>query len=658
MRFRISGADLVVDGARRLPPADLALLQDHIDLIRERLAPPAHDDDLLGQLGVELELITDATRAREVVDGLPATVGFDVETAPLPEHAPPPAWLAITKAGRLAKRQPVSKDETGLDPHRARPRLAQIYDPRAEVVYVIDLRVVPLEALGELWSRRLVIHNAAFEIVMLHGRPRDVVDSMQLAGLLYGTERGARRLANVAEAALGFEVPKDLQTSDWSAARLSGAQLAYAALDAVVAHRAARALFRGLEPDARPAFAAQNAAVPVIARMRLAGLPFDPAIHLETVAGWERDQAEARAAFVAAAGEEVPPQGPKRSAWLERRLADLDADELRWWPRTEAGTLKTGAEHLKRLAWCEWARPLIAVARADQRLSSFGRKLVAAISPVTSRLHGDLIPCAQKSGRTSCSAPNLLGLPPEARRAVIAPSGRMLVVADLSQIELRVAAELSGDPAMRQAFRDGRDLHRVTASAITGAAEEDVTPEQRKAAKPVNFGVLYGQGARGLRATAWSDYGLDMSLAEAERARAALRARYPTLIAWQRRTVDRANAAGVLRSVLGRPLRAEWEPGGQIRYTLACNYPIQSSAADVLLVAMAKAASMLEGIDAAIILQVHDELVVEAAEQDALTARDRLVEAMTEAFLEVFPDAPTTGLVDVAIVDCWAEAKA
>jgi DNA polymerase I-like protein with 3'-5' exonuclease and polymerase domains len=72
---------------------------------------------------------------------------------------------------------------------------------------------------------------------------------------------------------------------------------------------------------------------------------------------------------------------------------------------------------------------------------------------------------------------------------------------------------------------------------------------------------------------------------------------------------------------------------------------------------MAKAASMLEGIDATIILQVHDELVVEAAEQDAPTARDRLVEAMTEAFLEVFPEAPTTGLVDVATVGCWAEAK-
>jgi hypothetical protein len=128
------------------------------------------------------------------------------------------------------------------------------------------------------------------------------------------------------------ELPKDLQTSDSSAARLSRAQVAYAGLDAVVAYRAARALFRALSPMPGQPFAAQNAAVPVIARMRLAGLPFDPVIHLETVAGWERDQAEARAAFVAAAGEDVPPQGPKRSAWLERRLADLGADELRSWP--------------------------------------------------------------------------------------------------------------------------------------------------------------------------------------------------------------------------------------------------------------------------------------------------------------------------------------
>jgi DNA polymerase-1 len=280
------------------------------------------------------------------------------------------------------------------------------------------------------------------------------------------------------------------------------------------------------------------------------------------------------------------------------------------------------------------------------------------VHPITGRIHGDFIPCGQKSGRISCTSPNLLGLPADARRAVIAPAGRMLVVADLSQIELRIAAALSGDPAMREVFRSGRDLHRLTAAAIAGVAEADVTKEQRQAAKAVNFGSLFGQGARGLSASAWAGYSVDMSITEAERAIVAFRARYPVLIEWQRQMVVQADAAGVLRSVLGRPLRAEWEPWAQIRYTLALNYPVQASAADLLLVALAKVDRALTSrIDAEITLSVHDEIVIEAAEDDAEDARDRLVGAMLEAWAEVFPGAPDTGIVACKIVRAWGDAK-
>ena len=93
-----------------------------------------------------------------------------------------------------------------------------------------------------------------------------------------------------------------------------------------------------------------------------------------------------------------------------------------------------------------------------------------------------------------------------------------------------------------------------------------------------------------------------------------MRARYPVLLHWQRRMINLGQYPGILRSKLGRPLRREWEDGGEIGYSLSLNFPIQSSAADVLLVAMAKAAAALEGLDAAIILQVHDELLVECAE--------------------------------------------
>jgi DNA polymerase-1 len=149
-----------------------------------------------------------------------------------------------------------------------------------------------------------------------------------------------------------------------------------------------------------------------------------------------------------------------------------------------------------------------------------------------------------------------------------------------------------------------------------------------------------------------------MSITEAERAIVAFRARYPVLIEWQRQMVVQADAAGVLRSVLGRPLRAEWEPWAQIRYTLALNYPVQASAADLLLVALAKVDRALTSrIDAEITLSVHDEIVIEAAEDDAEDARDRLVEAMLEAWAEVFPDAPDTGIVDCKIVRAWDNAK-
>ena len=114
---------------------------------------------------------------------------------------------------------------------------------------------------------------------------------------------------------------------------------------------------------------------------------------------------------------------------------------------------------------------------------------------------------------------------------------------------------------------------------------------------------------------------------------------------------------GILRSKLGRPLRREWEDGGEIGYSLSLNFPIQSSAADVLLVAMAKAAAALEGLDAAIILQVHDEIVVECAEDLADEVGACLAEAMTAAWLEVFPGEPAGGIVDVHAVRCWADAK-
>ena len=222
-----------------------------------------------------------------------------------------------------------------------------------------------------------------------------------------------------------------------------------------------------------------------------------------------------------------------------------------------------------------------------------------------------------KSGRLCCTAPNFQQLPEDVRRAIVAPAGRILVVADYAQIELRVLAELSGDAALRAEFERGGDVHRGAAAAIAGIPIEQVTPEQRRAAKAIVFGTTYGSGPVGIRASAWSNFEIDLSLEQAGAAREALLCRYPGVRKYQRGQTDVAQATGLVRSVLGRPLKAEWE-GGRLRFTRAVNFPIQASAADVMLIAMAKVDRVLPG---AMILQVHDELVLEVLEAEAARRR-------------------------------------
>jgi DNA polymerase-1 len=240
------------------------------------------------------------------------------------------------------------------------------------------------------------------------------------------------------------------------------------------------------------------------------------------------------------------------------------------------------------------------------------------ISPVTGRLHPDFMVCGAKSGRITCNKPPLQQLPPDVRRAVVAPPGKILVAADYAQIELRVLAELAGDAALRAVFADGRDVHAEAAARIARVPVDQVTPEQRKAAK------------------------------------AALLDAFPGIREYQREQDDRAKQDGVLWSVAGRPLRAVWEKDGTIRYTVAVNYAVQASAADVLLLAMANVERALPG---AMILTIHAELVLEVPEDQAAEAGVFLAAYMGAAFSELFPGAPLAGLVAAKVGACWADLK-
>jgi DNA polymerase I len=337
----------------------------------------------------------------------------------------------------------------------------------------------------------------------------------------------------------------------------------------------------------------------------------------------------------------------------------LPAEELAWMPRTKAGRLSARGDLLKYLAHHEEIRPLLRVLWARKRLENFGHSLIELVDPHTGRIYPDYLTCGAKSGRLTSSQPNGQQMPQDARAAIVAPAGRVLVCGDLDQIELRVFAELAGEQVMRAVFAAGGDIHKRTAASIAGVPEEEIDKGdlRRKAAKAVNFGIVYAAGPRTIRASAWSKFDIDMSLEEASAAKAAVLRVYPAIYPYQQRQSELGLSARVIHSVAGRPLRADWEKNAELKYTTCSNFPVQSSAADVLLRSMALLDRALVGLDAQLILSVHDELVIEAAEDDAEEAKQRLAGTMTRAFTEFFPNAPSAGLVDAKIVRSWGEAK-
>jgi DNA polymerase-1 len=218
------------------------------------------------------------------------------------------------------------------------------------------------------------------------------------------------------------------------------------------------------------------------------------------------------------------------------------------------------------------------------------------------------------------------------------------VKADYSQIELRIAAKVSGDQALLAAYRRGDDLHTITARNVLGVPE--VAKQDRQLAKALNFGLLYGMGAKGFRQYAKAQYGLTLTEAEASRYRDAFFSSYPGLAAWHRRV--RARKAAETRTVAGRRrLLNEKTPD-----THRLNTPVQGTGADGLKLALAllwERRGQAEG--AFPVLAVHDEIVVECDEAQAETAAGWLREAMTDAMAPLIDPVPVE--VEVKVARAW-----
>jgi DNA polymerase-1 len=242
------------------------------------------------------------------------------------------------------------------------------------------------------------------------------------------------------------------------------------------------------------------------------------------------------------------------------------------------------------------------------------------------------------TGRLSSSDPNLQNIPIRTqegrriRRAFVAPPGHVLLAADYSQIELRIMAHLSADASLLEAFAQDRDIHQATAAEVLGIGLEDVTPEQRRAAKAINFGLIYGMSAFGLA----RQLGTDRTTAQAYVDRYF--ERYPGVKRYMDETRAAARERGYVETVFGRRLylpdiRSRNRQQQQYAERSAINAPMQGTAADIIKRAMIAVDDWLERDrpGARLVMQVHDELVLEVAEDRLEEIRDRVVGFMTGA---------------------------
>jgi DNA polymerase-1 len=445
-------------------------------------------------------------------------------------------------------------------------------------------------------------------------------------------------------------VDKYLQVSDWSG-QLSDAQYEYAAKDAELMLPLYESLSAGLrELNLGEVAQLEFDCVLPIAAMELSGMALDVNCWRGLVVNLER----AHAVLSDELRRELAAGIPQLNLFGEPPNINLDSPTQVTEALANMGIKVEGTRswHLQPLAKEHPAIEKLLEYRSVQKLlSSYGLALLEHINPVTGRLHADFRQMGATGGRMSCSDPNLQQVPntPEYRSCFRAPPDRKLVIADYSQIELRILADWSQDTALVKALLSGEDLHCVTASQMFGIALAEVSKDQRAAAKQLNYGIMYGLGAPGLGAR------IGCSLEDAEIMLRKYFEAYSGVAAFLRDAADRAVTDRESRTRSGRLIYFSFDANdrSQVGATqrLGKNAPIQGSSADIIKRALVLLHDTLKPIDAKIVNCIHDEIVIEVDEARAEECAVIVDREMVAAAREFISSVPVT--VDIAIGDAW-----
>jgi DNA polymerase-1 len=514
-------------------------------------------------------------------------------------------------------------------------------------------RLRPIFADADLPKRA---HNAKFHMVLLarHGVPVNglAFDTMIAAFLLESGQR-TLKLRDLAWAKVQVELPSVESLLGVGRKAITMAEMSiadcgsYACQEALLVERIVPILEGELEAAAQTRLFRdiEMPLVPVLADMEMAGIAVDLPYLAELGVELEARIGNLEAEIYGHVGHEFNINSTQRLSEVLFGELHLEVNKRKRSSKTKTGHISTGSDVLEELRGTHPIIDLILEHRQLQKLKgTYVDALQTLVDPNTGRVHTSFNQTGAATGRLSSSDPNLQNIPirtdtgKRVRRAFIAREGALLLSADYSQIELRVLAHLANEPTLMDAFAQGEDPHAVTAAEVLGIPLESVTADHRRVAKMINFGVLYGM----------SDYGLAerTGLPAADAAGFIQRyfQRFGTVKAYQDGVIRDAEREGYAETMLGRrrylpEVNSHLFAVRSAAIRQIINAPIQGSASDIVKIAMIRVAEFLKREAPAVrmLLQVHDELLLEGPEDDLRRIAAELCEIMVGAFIMKAP---------------------
>src|SRR5688500_5048549 len=580
----------------------------------------------------------------------------------------------LRKAVEAIETQPVvglDTETTDLDPYTSRLRLIQLATP--DRVYIVDFdrfsdgdarrsdALAPLRRLLAAPRPIKIAHNAKFDAKFIKhnlgvdlGGLFDTLLASQLVGA--GDIEERHGLETVAGRYLNELVDKTERLSNWDL-ELTTAQLEYAARDAAVLLPLREKLIERLKSESlvRCAQLEFECVMPVV-DIELAGFFMHKDRWLEQLGIVEKRRTE-----LAEQLQEVLAEESSQGSLFggpQREDINLDSQQQLTKALNRLGVPVPESTRNWKLQPLAAQYPVIATLleyrTVQKALTSYGTNMNDMINPVTRRLHADFRQIGAPTGRFACTNPNIQQVPHavEYRRCFSGhPEGRKLIIADYSQIELRILAEFSGDRGFMEAFNSGADLHRVTAAQVFNVGLDQVTRDQRDFAKRLNFGVVYGIGAQRFSIMT------GLSVPEAGNILKKYFDTYRGVDTYVHEAANRAVRERQARTGSGRLVRFRYDEQDRQQISMTKrngkNTPIQGTSADILKRSLRLLRDDLRGTNAQIVNIIHDEIVVEADEAEAPEVAKKVERAMVTAGEEYLKTVPVK--VETEIAEEWVK---